>query len=170
MAAVAHDAFYSSQNDGTPASLPFLAARQDELAVQDPTDPVVYRSGVTLATNRFINATSRTVRCFTGRACDSDYRPGHGALLVWGRPGFVAEGGRQAQLYLMAHRLPIGRDKGGQLRFRPRYFAGLHPESGEPLWSRREARAEPLALDGVAGGSTREVLPIGWRSAGWASR
>jgi hypothetical protein len=150
----------SSQNDGTPASLPFIAARQDELAEQDPTHPVVYRNGTTLATNRFINATSRTVGCFTGRACGSDYRPGHGALLVWGRPGFTAEQGRQAQLYLMVHRLPIPRDKTGQLRFRPRYFAGLHPESGEPLWSRREAHAKPLALDGVPGGSPHEVLPI----------
>jgi hypothetical protein len=81
-------------------------------------------------------------------------------LLVWGRPGFTAEEGRQAQLYLMAHRLPLRRDGRGRARLRPLYFAGVSPGSGEPRWSRRQTRATPLALDGVVGGSPREEQPI----------
>ncbi len=150
----------SSQNDGTAASLPFMVAHDQEIAVQDPAAPGEYRSVATLATNKFINLTSRTVRCFTGKSCGNDYGAGHGALLVWGRPGFTAEQGRQAQLYLLAHRLPLRLDKRGRVRLRPLYFAGVHPTTGEPRWSRRQSRAAPLALDGVVGGSPHEERPI----------
>lgn len=150
----------SSQSDGTPASVRFTVAHDQEFAAQDPAQPGAYRSIGRLATSKFVNATARAVRCFTGRTCGSDYGGGQGAVLVWGRPGFTAEQGRQAQLYLLALRLPLRASRGGRARIRPLYFAGVNPASGQPRWSRREARAAPLALDGVVGGSPREDEPI----------
>ena len=44
--------------------------------------------------------------------------------------------GRQAHMYLMVHRLPIHRNAAGALQLRPRFFAGVRPGSGEPLWTR----------------------------------
>ncbi len=147
----------SSQNDGSRASLRFAVAHDQEIAIQDPAEASRFRSVARLATNKFINATARTVRCFTGRRCGSDYGSGHGAVLVWGRPLFTGEQGRQAQLYLMAHRLPLRPGRRGRLR--PRYYAGVDP-SGEPRWTRRQSEAAPLALDGVVGGSPHEEHPI----------
>jgi hypothetical protein len=149
----------SSQYDGTPASLRFAVAHDQELAVQDATDFSRFTSVARLATTKFINATTRTVRTFTGGRCGNDYAPGHGALLMWGRPGWQSVGAREAQLYLLAHRLPMKLDRQGRWRFRPRYFAGLDSR-GEPRWRRRQRDAVPLALDGVAGGSPHEEQPI----------
>ena len=149
----------SSQNDGTPASEPFLVAHDQEIATLDETDLSQLTSVARLATNKFINATARTVRCFTGSRCGGDHRPGHGALLVWGRPGFQGLGAREAQLYLLAHPLPMRLDRRGRMRWRPRYFAGTDAR-GEPRWSRKQKDAVPLALDGVAGGSPHEEQPI----------
>ncbi len=118
-----------------------------------------YRSIGTLTSNKFINVTVRTVARFTGKTEGSDYGPGADALLVWGRPGFVGEQGREARLYLQVQRLPLALDRNGRAHLRPRYFAGVK-RSGAPRWSRHEARAEPLALDGVVGGDPHEVLPI----------
>ena len=149
----------SSQNDGTAASLRVTIAHDQEIAIQDPASPASFTSVARLATNKFINATTRTVACFTGSRCGSDYGPGHGALLMWGRPGFQGLDEREAQLYLLAHRLPIRPDKRGRVRLRPRYFAGVGA-NGEPRWSRRQQDAAPLALDGVVGGSPHEEQPI----------
>jgi hypothetical protein len=149
----------SSQNDGTPASLRFTVAHDQEIAVQDPASLARFTSVARLATNKFINATARTVTCLTGSRCGGDYRPGHGALLLWGRPGFQGLGDREAQVYLLAHRLPVRLDRRGRMRFRPRYFAGVDAE-GEPRWSRRQGDAVPLALDGVVGGNPHEEQPI----------
>lgn len=104
------------------------------------------------------------------RGNDADYAPGSDALLVWGRPGFTGEQGRQAQLYLAVQDLPLRKGASGELRSRPRFFAGCS-KSGRPRWSRREGKAAPLALDGVAGGSPHEAQPqvlqmgIGWLGA-----
>jgi hypothetical protein len=99
------------------------------------------------------------VKRFTGLPFGNDYRPGKGALLVWGRPFFNAEEGRQSQLYLMVHPLPVRRAHDGEWRFRPWYFAGV-TRSGLPLWSRVQGRAKPLALDGEIGGSPFEEQPL----------
>lgn len=149
----------SSQNDGTSASLRFQIAHRQDVALQDGDSPADFESVAQLDTNKFINVATRTVRCFTGRTCGGDYESGHGALLMWGRPGFQGLGAREAQLYLLAHRLPIRLDRRGRMRFRPLYFAGVDP-GGEPRWSRRQSDAAPLALDGVAGGSPHEEQPI----------
>ena len=146
----------SSISDGTPGSHVRAVAHHQEVGVQSAARPAEFASIGTFATNKFINLSARTVRSFTGRTSGSDYGTGHGALLVWGRPAFSAEKGRRADLYLMAHRLPLERKAAGQMRFRPRYFAGTHPITGKPRWTRRESKAVGLALDGVAGGSPSE--------------
>lgn len=149
----------SSQNDGTAHSEVYAAASEMEFAIQDPNQRGSYQSAATLRTNKFINPASRTVRRFTGLPFGNDYRPGNGALLVWGRPGFAAEQGRQSQIYLLVHRLPIEREANGRWRFRPWYYAGV-TEHGFPIWSRQQRNAKPLALDGVVGGSPFEEQPL----------
>jgi hypothetical protein len=150
----------SSQNDGTPSSELYTAGNEMEFTIQDPEQRGNYESVATLRTNKFINPTARTVRRFTGTLSGNDYGPGHGAVLVWGRPGFSGQRGRQAQIYLLAHRLPISRAANGRWRFRPRYFAGLHKGTNRPIWSHQQAKAKPLALDGVVGGSPFEEQPL----------
>lgn len=150
----------SSQNIGTPTSEVYTAANELEFAIQDPDEPGRYESVATLRTNKFINPTSRTVKRFNGLPFAYDYRPGSGALLVWGRPGFAAEQGRQAQIYLMVHRLPIRRAANGRWRFHPWYYAGVHPRSGFPIWSLQQRRAKPLPLDGTVDGSPFEQQPL----------
>jgi hypothetical protein len=149
----------SSQNDGTPRSERFTEGNEMEFAVEDPAQPGHYESLATLRTNKFINTTARTVRGFSFRSVANDYAPGTGALLVWGRPHFSGEQGRQAQIYLLAHPLPIPRAKDGRWRFRPRFYAGVD-RRGRPRWSREQAKAKPLALDGKVGGSPFEEQPL----------
>ncbi len=150
----------SSQNDGTDASTLFTVAATIEIATQDAAAPATYHESATLATNKFINSTVRAVARFKGQLRGNDYGRGTGALLWWGRPGFAAERGRQAQVYLLTHRLPFRQDASGRARFRPKYFAGVNRKTNAPRWTRRESKAVPLALDGIAGGSPQEVLPI----------
>jgi hypothetical protein len=150
----------SSQDDGTPSSEPFTVAQTNDFAIQDPERPTHYRSIAVHRTNKFINATVRTVRRFGLVPGRNDYRPGHDALLVWGRPGYTGEQGRQAQLYLMALSLPVRRDARGEWRFQPWFFAGFHPGTTRPRWTRLESRAKPLALDGIPNGNPHEKLPI----------
>jgi hypothetical protein len=147
----------SSQNDGTTASLPFTIAQNFDFGVQRPNAPVNYDSAAVLPTNKFTNITSRTVRRFTFIEQANDYRPGDDTVLMWGRPGFSGEQGRQAQLYLMAHKLPLPVDSAGKFRlFKPLYFAGLHKITHQPKWSFQESEAKPIALDGVVDGNPHE--------------
>jgi hypothetical protein len=60
----------------------------------------------------------------------------------------------------MVHRLPIRLAKDGRWRFRPRFYAGIDTRTGVPRWSREQAKAQPLALDGVVGGSPVEEQPL----------
>ncbi|HEX4336835.1 MAG TPA: hypothetical protein VH062_13040 [Polyangiaceae bacterium] len=101
----------SSQNDGTSSSGPYMVAQNIDLGVRRPSSPAIYDSAFTWPTNKFRNVTSRTVRNFTFTRHLNDYRPGDQYLFIWGRPGFSGEQGRQAQLYLMAQRLPIPTDR-----------------------------------------------------------
>ncbi|MFI5315549.1 MAG: hypothetical protein ACHQ6T_07600 [Myxococcota bacterium] len=150
----------SSQNDGTPSSERFTAGNEMEFAIEDPANRGHYESLATLRTAKFINTTARTVRRFTFLPFGDDYRPGSGALLVWGRPGFSGEQGRQAQIYLLVHKLPIERAPNGRWRFQPWYYAGTNARTGLPIWSRQQANAKPLALDGVVAGSPFEEQPL----------
>ena len=149
----------SSQYDGTPASLPATAAYHTHVGIQDAERPTDYLDVGTIASNKFIDVTARAVRCFSGKTCGSDYAPGHGAVLVWGRPGYDVQEGRQAHMYLMAHPLPIRRNARGMAQLRPRYFAGVRQGSGEPIWTKHESRAQPLAMDGVGGGNPDDDHP-----------
>lgn len=150
----------SSQNDGTTASLPAMAAYHTHVGIQDGELPSDYRDVGTIASNKFIDVTARPVRCFSGRACGDDYTPGAGAVFVWGRPGYEVQPGRQAHMYLMVHRLPLRRGRRGTVQLRPRYFAGLRRGTDEPLWTRRESEAAPLAMDGVPGGNPDDDVPF----------
>ncbi len=150
----------SSQNNGTPYSERFTVGNEVEFAVEDPSRRGHYESLATMRTNKFINTASRTVKRFNFLPFANDYRPGHGALLVWGRPFWDGEKGRQSQLYLMVHKLPIEKARDGRWKFQPWFYAGVNPRNGFPRWSRMQAHAEPLALDGVVGGSPFEEQPL----------
>ena len=150
----------SSQNDGTASSERFTVAHNIDLGIQRASAPTVYDSGIELPTNKFINMTSRTVKKFSLGGHDNDYRPGDDYLLVWGRPGFFGEQGRQDQLYLFAEKLPLKIDAHGRIDLHPRYFAGLNGNDRQPKWSNRPEDAAPLALDGRVAGNPHEALVI----------
>ena len=113
--------------------------------------PGTWDSALRWRTNKFINTTARGVARFTKSGVGADWSPGGGALLFWGRPFWSATPPRQAHLYLAVQDLPLRRAD-GRARFRPRYFAGVDAK-GRPRWSRSEAKAVGLAMDGSAGGS-----------------
>jgi hypothetical protein len=150
----------SSQNVGTAASEVFTAGNEMEFAVEDPAARGHYTSRATLRTNKFINPTARTVRRFTFQTLGNDYRPGSGAVLVWGRPGFSAEQGRQAQIYLLVLPLPVATADNGRWVFKPWFYSGVDPATNTPRWSQQQKEAKPLALDGVPGGSPFEEQPL----------
>jgi hypothetical protein len=151
----------SSQNDdGHFRSQAFAVAQPTEIAVQRESDKATFDSVLAWPTNKFSQPTARTVAKLTGQRDGNDYGPGHGALLLWGRPGMTAEHGREAQLYLMTHALPMQIDGSGALQFEPHYFAGVDPQTGEPTWSDRQSDAAPLALDGVGGGDPHEEVAV----------
>ena len=135
----------SSQYDDGFGGQAAAVTYETELAVANDASPSDYTSILTWHTNKFSHPAARTVQKLTGAREGNDYRPGHDAVLIWGRPGFLAEHGRQAALYLMHHRLPL--PAAGTLSFEPRYFAGLSAD-GQPQWSNKESDAKPLALDG----------------------
>jgi hypothetical protein len=132
---------------------------ETELGLKRDDGSADYDSILTWHTNKFSQPTARTVSKWTGKSADNDYRPGHDALLVWGRPGVLAEQGRQAGVYLMEHRLPLELDAAGKLKFAPKFFAGLDAQ-GEPRWSEREDDAQPLALDGNENGDPYEEIAV----------
>jgi hypothetical protein len=147
----------TSSQIAAPADRRFAVAHANEIGIRRDTAPTVYDSVAVWRTNKFRNATSRGVTKFKTRGEGSDWTPGTDALLVWGRPGFTGEEGREAQLYLAVLDLPL-RTGNGKVRFAPRYFAGVKA-NGRPRWSRSEAKAAPLAQDGIVGGSPHEDLP-----------
>jgi len=152
----------SSQSDGTPASDRFTIAQENDFAFQRRDEPTHYDSVALWRTNKFINATTRSVRRFTGTRRGNDFRPGDGALFVWGRPGYTGEQGREAQLYLMVQPLPMrapGSKRHRGWPYTPLYFAGADAKN-RPRWSPRQSQAAPLALDGRVGGSPHEAYPI----------
>jgi hypothetical protein len=149
-----------SQYDGTKGSMPFAIARNTEVAVQRDDDPTVFDSVYTFASKKFHYALARTVTRLAESRRDDDFTPGTGALLIWGRPGFSAEHGRQSQLYLLKHTLPLPVTSNGTLAFAPEYFAGVDPASGEPSWSEAQRDAVAIAMDGKRNGSPSEPLNL----------
>ncbi len=154
------DATTSQYDDGHFRSQAFAVAQPIEIAVERDDNPATFDSVLAFPTNKFSQPTARTVTTLTGRRDGNDYRPGHGALLLWGRAGLTAEHGREAQVYLLRHELPLELDASGALQFKPEYFAGIDPASGEPAWSRLQSDAAPLALDGVEAGDPHEEVAL----------
>ncbi|MET0389325.1 MAG: hypothetical protein ABW321_25350, partial [Polyangiales bacterium] len=151
----------SSQfDDGHVSGQAAAIAHYTDIGVARRGEPATFDSVVTWHTNKFSHPATQTVQRFSYRTDGSDYNPGHDTLLYWGRPGFIAEQGRQAQVYLMAHALPVERKADGQWDFKPKFFAGVDPRTHEPQWSSVEAEAKSLALDGEVGGSPSEELGL----------
>ncbi|HKU45029.1 MAG TPA: DUF2961 domain-containing protein [Polyangiales bacterium] len=149
----------SQYTDGSFQGRQGAVAFTTEIAAARSGEPTVYDSLLSWPTNKFAMPNTRTVARFTGKRDGNDYGPGHDTLLYWGRSGHLAENGRESQLYLMAHRLPLEVDGSGKLRFEPQFFAGVDA-LGEPIWSPLQSRAQPIALDGREGGSPHELLQI----------
>jgi hypothetical protein len=113
----------------------------------------------TFASKKFHNPVARSVTRIGPSMREHDYSPGYGTLLLFGRAGFVAERGGQAQLYLLKHALPMEVNN-GKLLFEPEYFSGVDPESGEPRWSPVQREALALAMDGERNGEPEEPLLV----------
>lgn len=153
-----------------------LALRQD-VGATTPADPVHFKTQPWV-TQRFMNATSRTVTDFDaarGESGGNDYTPARGnswprsGVFVWGRPHFGGIGaeGRDAQLYLLWVPMPQ-LDAQQHFEWRPQYFAGLDP-AGVPQFSAREVDARPLDLDATTPGEQPEEVRdgIGQMSVSW---
>jgi hypothetical protein len=135
-----------------------------DVGVTTPSDPLHFKTQ-TWETQRFFNATSRTITDFDparAKASDNDYTPALGNTLtrsgvfVWGRPQFGGIGteGRDAQLYLLWVPMPR-RDADSHFDWKPQYFAGLDSQ-GRPKFSEREVDSQPLDLDASKSGEQPE--------------
>jgi hypothetical protein len=161
------DGTSSQYVDGDTWSQTASIAQSIDIAVQDESHPEVFNSVFSWPTNKFSVLTARAIASFTGRVDGNDYRPGHGSLLIWGRPGFITENGRSASLYFATHALPFALQE-GSIDFRPQYFAGLDQQTDEPIWSSLQSDAKPLALDGAIGGDPYEAVPmVGHMTISW---
>jgi len=109
-----------------------------------PDRPADYAVLARFATNRFQNATVRTVAYFDPDHPEhADYRPGYHTLLMWGRHSFAEYGGAQALPFLLYVPLDELRGAPEQVVWRPRFFAG-YDDAGKPAWSERESDAFPI--------------------------
>jgi hypothetical protein len=152
----------SSVVGGDPADRAFAVVHEQLIGVERPNERAHYDTVARWRTNKFINAGARSVAKFTKTGVDADWSPGGDALLVWGRPNWAREPGRQNQLhlYLAVIDLPVARSNGKPRdAFTPLFFAGLDAR-GRPRWTTNEAYAAPLAMDGVPGGDPDDVQPI----------
>jgi hypothetical protein len=161
------DSTSSQYVDGDIWSQATSVAQNIDIALLDEAHPEQFNSVFTWPTNKFSVLTARTVESFDGGATGNDYRPGNGSLFIWGRPGFIGENGRSAQLYFATHPLPLPVED-GVIEFHPQYFAGLDQATGEPIWSDLQSDAKPLALDGTIGGDPYEAVPmVGHMTISW---
>jgi hypothetical protein len=150
----------SSQYDGSADGEIAASAGIAEWGVQREDEREVFDSVFSFRTNKFISATARTIEHLDADKDCNDYSPGHHDLLIWGRPRYSSQGEREAQLYLMTHALPLTFDDDGQLRFAPRFFAGVDPDTNEARWSTDQSDAKPLAMDGIVDGDPHEPLHV----------
>lgn len=140
-----------------------VAVRHD-VGIATPADPTHF-STRPWVTQRFVNATARTVTDFDAErlhGAGNDYRPARGndlpraGVFVWGRPYFGGLGaqGRDAQLYLLWTPMPQP-DTDQPFTWQPQYFTGVDAQ-GRPSFSRREVDARPLDLDAALEGEQPE--------------
>ena len=153
----------SSQNNGTPASERFTTGERDGVRHRGPEPAAVTTSrSRPCAPTSSSTPPSRTVKRFTFLPFANDYRPGSGALLVWGRPLWDGEQGRQSQVYLMVHQLPIQKARERPLDLPAVVLRGRAPAherpdlvaaagEGEAARARRRRRRQP-----VRGAAARE--------------
>ena len=120
------------------------------IGVRSHSDPRVYENTREWLTNKFFNATARTVQRFTPKASgspDADYRTAQATgdarrAFVWGRPGFVGVKANQRplNLYFGYVDLPASRE----FKWQMHYFTGL--KNGEPQFGLNERDAVSLDL------------------------
>lgn len=105
--------------------------------------PTSYVARAAFLTNKYLNLTARAVRAFDpDHPNRNDYRPGTGALLVWGRPGFddqFHEGETPPYFLYLPLPLPV---QGDRLALQPRYLRGV--VDGVPQFGLDQAEAAPL--------------------------
>jgi hypothetical protein len=117
-------------------------------------------------TNKFINASGRTVENFDptrANGVGNNYAPANGLsptanekVFLWGRPnyaGFGSSTDHSAKLYFGYVDMP-SYNANGAFAWTPKFFTGLNG-SGVPQFSTTQANAVPLDLSG-GGGSTVE--------------
>lgn len=150
----------SSPADGSASGQIGAAVHVLELGLQDLDDPTTFERVATFATSKFYNLAARAVAHWSKTNQGNDYRLGDDAVLMWGRPGFIGDEDGDAQLYLMAQRLPLTAAGDGQLQLSPDYFAGTDPDTGQPRWSPHQKDAAPIALDGMPGGDPTESRAV----------
>jgi len=129
-----HDPTSTKQGGGTQAYYLHFAERMG---------PTAYVSRAMFLTNKYLNITGRAVRAFDpSNPSRNDYRPGTGALLLWGRPGFdELNHDGEAPPYFMYLPLPFERS-GDRIVFEPHYLRGL--SVGVPVFGSNQAEATPL--------------------------
>jgi hypothetical protein len=109
-----------------------------------PDRPEDYATGFKFATNKFPNASARTIKHFDPNdPSKNDYSPGTETLLMWGRPTFSTTRGWQALMFLLYQPLAGLLDAEGFIHWAPKYFAG-YDAAGKPKWSDVEADAQPV--------------------------
>lgn len=148
-----------------------------DVGLTTPRDPVHFRTQP-WETQRFYNATSRTVTDFDPARADgagNDYTVARGneltraGVFVWGRPGFggIRAEGRDAQLYLSWVPMPQPNAE-RKFAWKPQYFAGTS-DDGKPYFAARELDARPLDLDASAPGDQPEEVRdiVGQMSISW---
>jgi hypothetical protein len=109
-----------------------------------PERPEDWATGFRFATNKFVNATARTVAHFDPQHPElNDYNPGSETLLMWGRPAWIGHDEFQALPFLLYQPLAGLIDASGAIAWAPRYFAG-YDAAGQVIWSSNEADALPV--------------------------
>jgi len=138
-------------------------ALRQRIGLRSPSQPGRYYKVTDWMTNKFYNATTRTVPGFDAasgvveHAGPGEY-DGHRHVFVWGRPGFMTPGvtGRNLGLYFAWAEIPSPPDFAWKLH----YFAGLEGD-GRPRFSLVEQEAAALDLDATESGvQAREVSDI----------
>ena len=137
------------------------------VGLRSTSDPRRYVDNIEWLTNKFSNATPRTVRDFlpargSGRS-NQDYRNddgkgGNRRVFLWGRPGFIGvrARGRPLALYFAYADMPAG----AGFKLNLHYFTGTDAK-GVPQFSSSEKDAAAVDLDATrAGVQADEIFDI----------
>ena len=105
-----------------------------------------FKVGYTFATNKFLNATARTIGLLREQnpkrnIYEPTLRPTE--LLMWGRPNFAAFPGSTSDMYLLHHPLASLDGPGDSINWLPRYFAGLD-KNKNPTWTSDQTQSQPV--------------------------